>query len=226
MLWLALKIDTAENTKPYPKSTCGIETREKMKVFKWTTTSTTIPPSDHLLFLVQISRMQSKLILLTWARFLADLQHIIVSWKIVWGHEMLLNDIGNSILFCVFFFLYSVSHLEQEARLQPQVHHEFPRETNHLASSEGFGYSPFFLRVPGGSRTWFPISLEIWLVGRPSPISLRGRRRGRWWIDLLWPAFPLHRCLSFLLRSAANAAGTQGRDVTIWQSARGGWCRV
>ncbi len=66
---------------------------------------------------------------------------------------MLLNDIGNSILFCVFFFLYSVSHLEQEARLQPQVHHEFPRETNHLASSEGFGYSPFFLRVPGGSRT-------------------------------------------------------------------------
>jgi hypothetical protein len=33
------------------------------------------------------------------------------------------------------------------------VHHEFPRETNHLASSEGFGYSPFFLRVPGGSRT-------------------------------------------------------------------------
>ncbi len=126
----------------------------------------------------------------------------------------------------VFFFLYSVPHLEQEAHLQPQEHHEFPRETNHLASSEGFEYFPFFLRVPDGSRTWFPISLEIWLVGRPSPISLRGRRRGQWWIDLLWPAFPLHRCLSFLLCSTANAAGTQGHDVTIWQSARGGWCRV
>lgn len=71
---------------------------------------------------------------------------------------MLLNDIGSSILYSVFlsicvFFLYSVSHLEQEARLQPQVHHEFPRETNHLASSEGFEYFPFFLRVPDGSRT-------------------------------------------------------------------------
>ncbi len=114
MLWLALKIDTAENTKPYPKSTCGIETQEKMKVFKWTTESTTIPPSDHLLFLVQISRMQSKLILLTWAGFHADLQHIIVSWKRVWGHEMLLNDIGNSILYSVFlsilcFFSYTQS---------------------------------------------------------------------------------------------------------------------
>jgi hypothetical protein len=28
------------------------------------------------------------------------------------------------------------------------------------------------------------------------------------------------------LCSTANAAGTQGHDVTIWQSARGGWCRV
>lgn len=120
MLWLALKIDTAENTKPYPKSTCGIETREKMKVFKWTTESTTIPPSDHLLFLVQISRMQSKLILLTWAGFLADLQHIIVSWKRVWGHEMLLNDIGNSILYSIFLsilcFFFSILSLSPGAR--------------------------------------------------------------------------------------------------------------